>query len=83
MRSTCWYLHCVELLHSGGGHKPFKYCIFYNQTFQLKNMPYQKESHIEASAKVNEKNCTKSIFHWCLLWLHQVSEDILKFTSRK
>lgn len=61
MRSTCWYLHCVELLHSGGGHKPFKYCIFYNQTFQLKNMPYQKESHIEASAKVNGKEIVPNL----------------------
>lgn len=58
MCSTCWSLYYeeqLELLHSCGRHKLFKYCIFYNQTFRLRNMHCQKESHIEASAKVNEK----------------------------
>lgn len=36
-------------------HQLFNYCIFDNQTFQLKNVPYQKERHIDAGAKVNEK----------------------------
>lgn len=59
MCSTCWYLHCeeqLELLHNGwGGGINCLNTVFYNQTFQVKNVPYQKERHIEASAKVNEK----------------------------